>query len=163
LTARSSELARAGYDAAWLAARPAALGRTVRNLHARMAPLGLWEFVTEEWDTEPGELCFRCADVDGLKRRLAELGFARGRVWIPGRWERFERRPSLALHFKHFPGWEDHHVEAHLDPVGAATSPWWWLFPPVPLLLLWRHARDAGGHRDVDRIHALLAAEGFDV
>lgn len=163
MTARRSDLERAGYDAAWFAAQPGDVGQTVKNLHARLAPLGLWRFVTREWETEPGQLCFRCADVDGLQRRLAELGFSHGRTWTAGFWERSERRARLALHFKRFPGWEDDQVLVHLDPVGAALSRWWWLFPPVPLLQLWRHARDREGYRDVDRIRALLAEEGFPV
>ena len=73
----------------------------MRNLHARLAPLGLWTFVTREWDTESVNLHFHCDDVDGLKAALPGLGFTRPAATRTGFWQAIERRSARVRGFEY--------------------------------------------------------------
>ena len=68
-----------------------------------------------------------------------------------------------ALHFKHFPGWPENKVQAHIDPYGARLhSDLWFLVPVVPLGQLLAHLADPTGYTEVFRVRALLLEQGWD-
>jgi hypothetical protein len=144
-------LASRGYTDAWFVAQPEAVRTTVRVLHRKLASLDLWRFVAQEWRTEVGVLQFTCADVAELRARVGALGF-RCAGPSSGRWEASERRFRFALHLKHFDGWPEDKVQAHVDPFGAWLPRAWWLFPPVPLVQLLLHRLTYDGYRDVGRL-----------
>jgi hypothetical protein len=155
-----AELGGRGYDEAWLAAAGEAKRRTVRNLHAKLASLGLWRFVGREDDTERGNLHFRCSDVAGLRAAARRLRFA-SRNRADGYWEEREKRAFGSLHLKHFPGWPDDKVQAHVDRFGFWLRWWWWLAFPVPVAWMLLHLAVPESYRRVDRIRRILVRQGI--
>jgi len=145
LAEEEREFAAIGIDDAWVREHGPRVRLGVANVYRKMSALGLWEFVRREHDSDLGNLHFRCVSVPGLIARLAELGFTRARPGS-GFWQSRERVTRLSLHIKHFEGWPDDKLQAHIDPSGIG-GPWAWL----------RHAVDAKGYRDVERIARMLA------
>lgn len=160
-----TELAACGCDAAWFErhASDGAMRLTVLNLYVKLRGLGLWSHVRSEAGSQAGCLHFLCADLGGLKAALR----ARGDFTNPGasldEWESRERRAEGALHFKHFSGWPEAQVQAHIDPYGLLLqSELWWLVPVVPLGQMIRHGADPTGYAEVHKIRALLLEQGWD-
>lgn len=143
-------------DPAELEARLAAgdplLGLTVRVVHARMAPLGLWRFVAREDGSGVGTFHFRCDHVAALRAELAGRADFRAPPGKDGRWEASERAFGLSLHLKHFAGWPEDKIQAHVDRYGAwLPGNWRWLLP-VQLYQWLRHWAAYDSYRDVERL-----------
>lgn len=135
---------------------------TVLTLYVKLARLDLWSFVGEPVDsTDGGRLEFRCPDVPGLKQALWERGDFTRPEDSPKDWSCRELKSRGSLHFKHFSGWTDEVVQAHIDKAGLYLKGWRNLFLPVQLVL---HLLDArvDGYTDVFGIRELLLAQGFD-
>jgi hypothetical protein len=132
------------------AARIAEMGpRThlgVVNVYRRMRGLGLWQFVGREDDSTLGNVHFRCTSVPALLAATRALGFTAPRSQS-GFWQVRQRVAHLALHLKHFDGWPDDKLQAHIDPIGVG-GPLVWI----------RHVLDWGGYRDVERIARMIDA-----
>jgi hypothetical protein len=160
-----ADLAACGCDAAWFGrySGDATMRLTVLNLYVKLRGLDLWRHVGSEQDSQAGCLHFMCPDVGALKAALR----ARGDFTNPGasvtEWESRERRAEGALHFKHFTGWPEGQVQAHIDPYGLLLqSELWWLVPVVPLGQMIRHGADPTGYAEVHKIRALLLRQGWD-
>ena len=159
------ELAACGYDAAWFAAQAEAptLRLTVLNLYVKLKGLSLWHVVGREAGSQPGCLHFLCPDVEALKETLRERAEFTNPQDEKTSWDSRERRADGALHFKHFEGWPEAQVQAHIDPRGLLLhSELWWLVPVVPLAQMLAHAADPTGYREVYRVRSLLLTQGWD-
>ncbi|MEM8882901.1 MAG: hypothetical protein AAGD14_02390 [Planctomycetota bacterium] len=93
-----------------------------------------------------GNFHFRCLDVAAFRARLAALGF-RARDRPDGAWDAREPVARFSLHVKHFAGWPDDRLQAHIDPWGVG-GPWTALM----------HLLDYHGYRDEERIARALRA-----
>jgi len=113
-------------------------------VRAKLARLGLDRFVGACQPADVGNLEFRCRDVDGFRRRLRALGFVL-RDRPDGSWDAREPARRYSLHCKHFPGWPDDKLQAHIDPWGVG-GPWTILM----------HLLDYNGYRDVERIRTAM-------
>jgi hypothetical protein len=105
---------------------------------------GLEGFLGTPEPAERGNHHFRCPDVAGFRAALAELGF-RMRERTGGAWDAREPVARLSLHCKHFAGWPEDLVQAHVDPHGVGGA--------LTSLL---HLLDYSGYRDEERISRLL-------
>jgi len=144
-----------GYTAEWMASQDEAVRVTVEILHRKLSGLDLWRFVSREWKTKRGRLQFECDDVPGLKTKLIELGFTRPADSTKA-WESSERAPKLSLHMKHFDGWEDNKVQAHIDRAGFWLARKWWWFPPYPLAQMLHHFFHYKSYLDVERLRDMM-------
>jgi hypothetical protein len=91
---------------------------TVLNLYVKLQDLNLWQFVNRiERSTGVGDLEFLANNIVNLMNELKQRkgftfkGSAKG-------WECRENRGEASIHFKHFEGWEDNKVQAHIDQAG---------------------------------------------
>ncbi len=135
---------------------------TVLTLYVKLQHLGLWGFVGEPLDsTAGGRLEFRCPDVSGLKHALRERDDFTSPEDSPKEWSCRELRSRGSLHFKHFSGWTDEVVQAHIDKAGLFLKGWRNLFLPAQALLHLLDSR-ANGYTDVFGIRDLLLAQAFD-
>ena len=160
-----SELAAAGYDAAWFTAQAELpiLRLTVLNLYVKLRGIGLWQFISREQGTLPGGLHFLCSAIDDLKAALRASTDFTSPHDSRDDWESRERRAVGALHFKHFTGWPESQVQAHIDPRGLLLhSLLWWIMPVIPLGQMIAHAADPTGYTEVYRIRDILLDQGWD-
>lgn len=160
-----AELAACGCDEAWFTRHggDATMRLTVLNLYVKLRGLGLWRHVGSERDSQLGCLHFLCPDVGALKAVLRERSDFTDPEASPDDWESRERRADGALHFKHFAGWPEAQVQAHIDPHGLLLhSDLWWIVPVVPLGQMVRHGADPTGYQEVYRVRALLLEQGWD-
>ncbi len=164
-----SDLARPGYDDAWFLGATPEMRQTVLNCRYKMGDL--WRFVAREDGSEPGKLHFRCTDVEALRAalqtspsRLRADALRRGKPFRlsekNGRWEASERTFGPSLHLKHFAGWDDDRVQAHVDPFGAYVRRRWWFTLVVPLIQLARHGLHLKGYLDVFDVARRLGDDG---
>ena len=159
------ELAQCGWDAAWFASQASepVLRLTVVILYVKLKGLTLWQFVGKESGSQRGCLHFLCPSVDALKAALRERDDFTDPQDSAQSWDSRERRAEGALHFKHFEGWPEAKVQAHIDPRGLLLhSDLWWIVPVVPLAQMLAHAADPTGYREVYRIRSLLLEQGWD-
>ena len=135
---------------------------TVLTLYVKLRRLELWDFVGEPVDsTAGGRLEFRCPDVPGLKGALREREDFTSPEASAREWSSRELRSRGSLHFKHFSGWTDEVVQAHIDKAGLFLQGWRNLLLPAQLVLHLLDAR-ANGYTDVFGLRDLLLAQGFD-
>jgi hypothetical protein len=135
---------------------------TVLTLYVKLEHLGLWSFVGEPvQSTGGGRLEFRCPDVPGLKQALRMREDFTHPESSPKDWSCRELRKRGSLHFKHFSGWTDEIVQAHIDKEGLYLKGWRNIFLPIQAVLHLLDAR-ANGYTDVFGIRDLLLAQGFD-
>jgi hypothetical protein len=135
---------------------------TVLTLYVKLEHLGLWGFVGEPVpNTDGGRLEFRCPDVPGLKQALRMREDFTPPESTPKEWSCRELRKRGSLHFKHFSGWTDEVVQAHIDKEGLFLKGWRNIFLPIQAVL---HLLDArvNGYTDVFGIREILLAQGFD-
>lgn len=133
-------LARAGWDRAWAnEATPEARLAAVL-VFARLDALGLGVRVHRAHRAYAGGLEFEVDDLGALREGIARQS---GRLTLPVRpvlgralWHAREQTEGVALHLKHFRGWPDARVQAHLDAVGL----------PGPTATLRRRALARIGH-----------------
>lgn len=157
LTERArAELSAPGFDEAWFGAHTPQDGLAVVNNYAKLRAYSLWRFVEAEVEVSSGCLDFVCNDVDGLKAALSGSATfstpgSRAEVWTS---RELVRR--CALHFKHFEGWPNAHVQVHIDGHGSRLRWWWWLLPPMILWQLLRHLQHYESYRDVETSFAHL-------
>lgn len=157
-----TDLAERGYDRAYFAAAPAPLRQTIKNVYAKMAALGLFRYVGQESESAIGCLQFRCPDLDGFRGALVQRGFSRPQPQ-GGFWDCRERRARCSLHIKHFAGWPEDRVQAHIDVFGVwPKQARWWLFPPLPAGLPLLHLLTPRSYLDQDRIARILIRQGLD-
>lgn len=159
------ELGQCGWDAAWFASQEGepVLRLTVVTLYVKLKGLSLWQFVGKEAGSQRGCLHFLSPSVDALKAALREREDFTAPQDSPQSWDSRERRAVGALHFKHFEGWPEAQVQAHIDPRGLLLhSDLWWIVPVVPLAQMLAHAADPTGYREVYRIRSLLLEQGWD-
>ena len=156
-----TSLASRGYDAAWYGSAVDKLRLTLLNLYVKLMSLSLWRFVAREVDSELGSLQFLCADLPGLLAALRRLRFTRPDPEADY-WDAREKRLSGALHLKHFHGWPEAKLQAHIDRTGFTLRWWWWLLPPVALLVMLFHAAEPRSYQDVVRIRRMLLEQGAD-
>jgi hypothetical protein len=155
------ELGPRGYDAGWFASHHDEDRLTVLTLYVKLSGLGLWSLVGREVDSSVGALQFACSDVQALKRALREhKDFTRPEDSAL-EWSCRERRAIGSLHFKHFKGWPDDKVQAHIDPQGLLlSSDLFWLLPVLPLGQMLLHALNYWEYKNVGRVRALLIEQG---
>jgi hypothetical protein len=135
---------------------------TVLTLYVKLEHLGLWGFVGEPvQSTGGGRLEFRCPDVPGLKQAIRMREDFTLPEDSPKDWSCRELRKRGSLHFKHFSGWTDEVVQAHIDKEGLFLMGWRNLFLPIQAVLHLLDAR-ANGYTDVFGIRDILLAQGFD-
>ncbi|WP_157758232.1 hypothetical protein [Cystobacter fuscus] len=135
---------------------------TVLTLYVKLEHLGLWDFVGEPvQSTGGGRLEFRCPDVPGLKQALRLREDFTSPENSPKDWSCRELRKRGSLHFKHFSGWTDEVVQAHIDKEGLYLMGWRNLFLPIQAVLHLLDAR-ANGYTDVFGIRDILLAQGLD-
>jgi hypothetical protein len=159
------ELAVCGYDAAWFASQAQApiMRLTVLNLYVKLKGLDLWRYVGKETDSQPGCLHVLLTAAEELKALLRERDDFTNPQDSPDSWDSREKRADGALHFKHFAGWPEAKVQAHIDPHGLLLhSPLWWLMPVIPLGQMLAHAADPTGYTEVYAIRDLLLDQGWD-
>jgi len=159
------ELGACGYDAAWFAGQAQApiMRLTVLNLYVKLKGMQLWQFVAKESDSQPGCLHFLGSAVHELKAALRERDEFTDPQDAMDSWDSREKRADGALHFKHFSGWPEAKVQAHIDPHGLLLhSPLWWLMPVIPLGQMLAHAADPTGYTEVYTIRDLLLDQGWD-
>lgn len=160
-----NDLTACGYDAAWFAGQSQVpvLRLTVLNLYVKLKGLTLWQFVTRERGALPGGLHFHCAAVSDLKAALQASDDFTDPQDSMDAWDSREKRAVGALHFKHFTGWPESQVQAHIDPRGLLLhSPLWWIMPVIPLGQMLAHAADPTGYTQVYKIRDLLLDQGWD-
>jgi hypothetical protein len=135
---------------------------TILTLYVKLERLGLWGFVGEPVDsTGGGRLEFRCADVSSLKQALRKRNDFTTPENSPKDWSCRELKSVGSLHFKHFSGWTDEVVQAHIDKAGLYLQGWRNAFLPIQAVRHWLDAR-ANGYTDVFGIRDLLLGQGFD-
>ena len=135
---------------------------TVLTLYVKLEHLGLWGFVGEPVpSTGGGRLEFRCPDVPGLKQAIRMREDFTLPENSPKDWSCRELRKRGSLHFKHFSGWTDEVVQAHIDKEGLYLKGWRNLFLPIQAVLHLLDAR-ANGYTDVFGIRDILLAQGLD-
>lgn len=160
-----TELGAGGWDAEWFARQAAApiMRLTVLNLYVKLKGLSLWQFVGKESESQPGCLHFLASALPELKATLRERDEFTDPQDSPDSWDSREKRGDGALHFKHFTGWPEEKVQAHIDPHGLLLhNPLWWLMPVIPLGQLLAHAADPTGYTEVYTIRELLLDQGWD-
>ena len=124
----------------------------------------LWKYVTRRDTTPVGCLEFITDNVVTLRKALTD----RADFTLPGdslvSWQCREKRASGALHFKHFSGWPQSKVQAHIDRVGLGFGGGW--SPPVlgPIIMGPGHLADYCRHgwEDVFGIRKILLEQGWD-
>ena len=114
------------------------------NIGHKLDSYDLLRFVAAEEPADPGNFHFVCTDVDALRAALVVHGF-RLRDRAAGAWDARERTARASLHLKHFAGWPDERIQAHIDPYGIGGV-WTTLM----------HLYDYNGYRDVERISRML-------
>ncbi len=137
-----TELTSKGYDKSWFDARRGdnSIRLTVLNLYVKLRGLNLWNHVGREIDKKAGALQFSASDVHALKNVLNNRDDFTSPEDSPDKWSSREKRASGSLHFKHFRGWPEEKVQAHIDQAGLLLrSPAWWLTLVVPLVQMGRH------------------------
>ena len=159
------DLSSARYDRAWFDGQPDAIRLTVLNLYVKLRGMdNLWRYVTRRDTTPIGALEFSTRDVVTLRRELTN----RPDFTVPQdslvSWECREKRAACALHFKHFPHWDQAKVQAHIDKVGLGFGGKW--SPPIigPLVMGPAHLADYCKHgwQDVPAIRNSLLQQGWD-
>jgi hypothetical protein len=158
-----SALASKGYDEEWFDGTDDARRLTALNLYVKLSGLGLWNYVGSEDDSKPGILEFICSDVKGFKDTLRSRADFTSPEKSMDDWSSREMKASGSLHIKHFEGWPESKVQAHIDRHGLLlASKWWWLLPFVPLTQMLIHGLTYYSYEDVYGIRDLLLAEGWD-
>jgi hypothetical protein len=156
------DLASRDYDESWFKEQSPEIRLTVLNLYVKLSGLKLWEFVDTQSNTKVGAIDFLCSRIDAFKETLSNRPDFTSPEKSADEWSSREMRASGQLHFKHFKGWPETQVEAHIDKVGLLLrSKWWWLFPPIPLIQMARHGLDYSGYQDVYGIRKLLLDQGW--
>ena len=132
-------LASRGIDETWWSSRDDVLRQTVLNLYGKLVLHGLWRFVAREDDSGPGAFHFEATDVVALRAHLKmDAAFTAPSGRGDG-WQSRERSAKGTLHFKHFDGWPEGRVQAHVDAVGLGLSCGLWLTGVAPVVQLVRH------------------------
>jgi hypothetical protein len=111
------------YDKTWFDSTSAELRLTILNLYVKMSKMGFWSYILEFMDISPGCLHFRCNDVIRLKQELTRRDDFRSPESSMETWDSAEKRGMGSLHFKHFRGWDQAKVQAHIDRIWVWQNP----------------------------------------
>ena len=165
------ELSSKGYDKSWFDTRSSnnSIRLTVLNLYVKLRGIqgkNFWNFVGKEIDSKTGALQFNASDVHGLKTALKDRDDFTSPEDSPEEWSSREKRADGSLHFKHFWGWPEKKVQAHIDQAGLLLrSAAWWLTIVVPLVQMGRHGVeylfDHDDFTDVFGIRDILLDQGW--
>ena len=120
-------------------------GLGVANVRGKLDGFDLLRFVASPEPAGPGNFHFACNDTAAFRAALVVHGF-RLRDRAGGAWDARERVARASLHIKHFVGWPEERMQAHIDPYGIGGA---WI--------LIMHLLDYNGYRDAERILRLLA------
>ncbi|PWB58134.1 MAG: hypothetical protein C3F18_03015 [Nitrosomonadales bacterium] len=151
------------YDQEWFESHDDISRLTVLNMYVKLKGTNLWRFVASESGTGPGTLDFVCTDITGLKNDLRNRDDFTSPEESPAEWSSREMSSRGSLHFKHFKGWPETKVQAHIDQYGLLLrSKWWWLLPIVPLIQMAIHGLTYESYKDAFGVRDILLAQGWD-
>jgi hypothetical protein len=121
---------------------------TVLTLYVKLSGLKFWPHIMELADVAPGRLHFHCCNTDALKAELTRRTDFVSPAASKEDWSSAEMRAVGSLHFKHFPGWPENKVQAHIDHFwGWTTVPHWFTY---------------SSYKDPFRARAILLEQGWD-
>jgi hypothetical protein len=114
-----NKLTVASYGHDWFDTQSDGVRLTVLNLYVKLTGMdNLWRFVQKRDSTPVGCLEFLSSNVEALKQALGRRSDFTTPDSSATAWETREKRATYALHFKHFQGWPQGKVQAHIDKIG---------------------------------------------
>jgi len=161
-----TELEDKGYSGDWFDRQSAECRLTILNLYVKLRGMHFWEHIRgimiDETNQFPGRLNFFVRDVRALKQDLrSRWNFRDPEASDTEKWDSAEKRVTGALHFKHFAGWPQDKVEAHIDQAGVwlGSKLFFWAGLPVTLI---RHGLTLDSYQDPFGIRTILLEQGWD-
>ncbi len=157
-------LSTSNYGQGWFDKQSDLRRMTVLNLYVKLRGMRLWQFVNVNSTTpltKDGCLEFTTNNVRLLKSELTNRWNFRTPEDSMKEWDSPEKRATGALHFKHFTGWSDSKVQAHIDQAGLwlGNKAFWWAGIPVTGP---RHLAAYDSYKDVFGIRDILLEQGWD-
>ena len=155
------DLSSRNYDETWFDKQEDSIRLTVLNLYVKLSGMNLWRYVFRRDTTSHGCLEFFTNNVRLLKQDLTNRWNFRSPEDSMDEWDSAEKRVTGALHLKHFKGWLENKVQAHIDQAGnwLGDQAFWWAGQPVTGL---RHLASYDSYRDVFGIRNILLQQGWD-
>ena len=134
---------------------------TVLNLFVKLRGMHLWQFVTLRSTTSISCLEVTASKIKTLKQELTNRWNFRTPEDSMKEWDSPEKRATGSLHFKHFNGWPNNKVQAHIDQAGLwlGHRELWWAGIPVTGP---RHLANYDSYQDVFGIRDILLEQGWD-
>jgi len=154
-----NDLNKTGFGTDWFAKKSAIARQAILNLYVKLKGLDLWRYVESNAKTSSESTLEFKAKHHELREVLTDREDFTDPDDSLTKWSSREKKASASLHFKHFKGWPEKQVQAHIDPIGVHGSS----IPIIgPLILGIRHLLDYSGYKETFRIRNILLDEGWD-